>query len=78
MTATKVLSLEEQALALPIEKRALLVQRLLTSLHELPEDECNDLWCKEAEARFRAYKEGQLTSQSAEEVLASIRRDLAT
>ncbi len=57
MNATTI---EEEALALPLQERAKLVERLLESLDDLPEWEAEALWLDVAEHRAREIDEGQV------------------
>ena len=56
----------EEALALPINERADLVERLLSSL-DPPEPEVEKLWALEAEDRIEAFERGELKTISARE-----------
>jgi putative addiction module component (TIGR02574 family) len=57
MNATTI---EEEALALPLQERAKLVERLLESLDDLPEQEAEALWLDVAEHRAQEIDEGQV------------------
>jgi len=57
-----------KALALDIQDRARLAERLLASLDELSEDEAERLWAEEAERRLKEYRAGRAKAVSAEEV----------
>ena len=59
----------ERALKLSDTDRALLIDRLITSL-EKPNDAIDALWMIEAEQRVEGYREGRLRSVSLEQVLA--------
>ena len=62
----------EQALNLPAEERAVVAERLLTSLE--PELSSIDLlWAQEAEDRLDAYERGEIQAIPAEEVFTSIK-----
>ena len=52
------ITIEEEALALPLQERAKLVERLLESLDDLPEQEAEALWLDVAEHRAREIDEG--------------------
>jgi putative addiction module component (TIGR02574 family) len=54
------ITIEEEALALPLQERAKLVERLLESLDDLPEREAEALWLDVAEHRAREIDEGQV------------------
>ena len=60
------LRLLEEALALPVNERADLVERLLSSL-DPSEPEIEKLWAKEVEDRIDALERGKLRTISAEE-----------
>lgn len=61
-------TIEEQALALPLEERAKLVERLLESLDNLPEQEAEALWLDVAERRAREIDEGRVQLVTSEEL----------
>ena len=67
----------QQALALPPEDRAEILQRLLASFQEPPDPHLDELWVREAEDRLDAYDRGELGAVSAEEVFARIERHRA-
>ena len=56
------------ALALSVNERVELVDRLLESL-DAPNEEINKIWSTEAESRVKAYDEGKIAAQPASEVL---------
>ena len=60
----------EEALALPMNKRAELAERLLSSID--PSDQIDKLWAIEAEARIDAYEKGELNAIPAEDVFNKI------
>lgn len=55
-----VSTIEEKALALPVQERARLIERLLESLDKLPEEEAEALWLNAAERRAREIDEGKM------------------
>ncbi len=61
-------TIEEEALALPIQERAKLVERLLESLDTLPEQEAEALWLDVAERRAREIDEGRVQLVTPEEL----------
>jgi putative addiction module component (TIGR02574 family) len=67
----------QQALALPPEDRAEVVDRLLASLQTPPDPNLDELWAREAEDRLDAFDRGELDAVPAEEVLARIDRQRA-
>jgi putative addiction module component (TIGR02574 family) len=60
---------EMSALKLPVSDRAALVERLIESLDSLDDAESERLWVEEAERRYQAYKQGQLSARSAAEAI---------
>ena len=67
---------EQLARQLPLQERSVLLSRLISSLDELNESECESLWLKEAGRRYREYKEGNIPSRSGEEVFRDARATL--
>jgi putative addiction module component (TIGR02574 family) len=63
-----------EVLALPVEERAELVDRILDSLGETPDKERLERWAAEAESRLDAIDRGELAARAGEEVLADLRR----
>lgn len=63
-------------LALPVEDRAMLAERLLASLDDLDERESDRLWGEEAERRLLAYRQGEAHARPAAEVYARAERRL--
>lgn len=64
----------QEALSLPAEDRAEVLERLLATFQEPPDPELDKLWAQEAEDRIDAYNRGELGSVSAEEVFARVDR----
>jgi putative addiction module component (TIGR02574 family) len=62
-----------QALRLPPEDKARVVDELLSSLDQ-PDEAIDALWRSEVEDRIAAYNEGTLKSVSLEEVLAKYKK----
>ncbi len=60
--------LEVEVLDLPVEQRADLARRLIESLEEPAAGEFEAEWIAEAERRYAAYREGQTTGRSGDEV----------
>ncbi len=58
----------EEAVRLKPDKRAELVDTLLSSLNK-PDKEIDRLWAKEVESRIEAYEQGVIKAVSLEEVL---------
>jgi len=68
-------TLLRQALELPANDRAALVEGLITSL-DRPDAEFDALWLKEAESRMAAYRSGDLEAVDAEQVFAELGKTL--
>jgi putative addiction module component (TIGR02574 family) len=62
----------QEALNLPPEDRAEVIDGLLYTFQEPPDPELDQLWAREAEDRIDAYDRGELGSVSAEKVFARI------
>ena len=60
-------TLLRQALQLPANDRAALVEGLIASLDK-PDPALDALWLKEAESRLAAYRSGELSAVDADEV----------
>ena len=69
--ATSAESLLRQALQLPSNDRAALVEGLIVSLDKR-DPAIDGLWLKEAEDRMAAYRSGDLGAVDAEEVFAAL------
>ncbi len=63
----------EEALLLPADERASLVERLLQSLNLPTEAEINRLWIEEAERRVSQLEAGKVELIPGEQVFAKIR-----
>jgi putative addiction module component (TIGR02574 family) len=63
----------EEALLLPIEDRAELVEQLLQSLNVPTQKEVDRLWTEEAEKRVKEYEEGKIKSIDGTNVIMEIR-----
>jgi len=62
----------QEALNLPPEERAIVAERLLSSL-EQELSEIDQLWAREAEDRLNAYERGEVDAIPAEEVHKTIK-----
>lgn len=60
--------IESEALALPLQERAALAQRLLLSLEDISESEFDRLWANESVRRAAEFDEGKANAISGEEV----------
>ncbi len=75
--STQLMEFEAVALKLPPADRATLAERLIASLDELNDDQNEQLWLEEADRRYREYKDGNISSRSAEDVLRDARNAIA-
>mgnify|MGYP001104858625 CR=1 FL=1 len=71
----KTEDLFDEAISLPIEKRTLLVDKLLHSLNP-SQSEIDNLWSKEAERRVEEIAKGAVITVPGEKVFAKIRERL--
>ena len=58
----------QQALALPLEERAQLIERLLETFQTPPDPALDQLWANEAHDRLEAYDRGELDAVDGEDV----------
>ncbi len=65
----------DEAISLPVELRAQLIEKLLKSLNPL-QDEIDRLWAIEAERRVAEIESGQVQTISGEEVFEKLRKRL--
>ncbi len=63
----------DEALLLPREDRAELVEKLLESLNVPTQKEIDRLWAEEAERRLREYEEGKIEAIDGEQIFKEIR-----
>ncbi len=63
----------EEALLLPREDRAELVEKLLQSLNTSTQKEIDKLWAEEAEKRVKDYEDGKVEAINGEQVFKEIR-----
>ncbi len=66
----------QQALLLPPEEKASLIDRLLVTFDTETLSDWEEAWFAEAEKRYRELKEGKVVGIPAAEVFASIRAEL--
>jgi putative addiction module component (TIGR02574 family) len=64
----------KDALALPAQERAALLERLLVSFQSAPAPNLDELWIREAEERLEAYNRGELKAVPVEAVLERIKQ----
>ena len=69
----KLKAIQYRVLQLPLQERARLAERLLSSLDEVDTIEAEKLWAEEAERRYREYKRGRIRSHPAETVFRRAR-----
>jgi hypothetical protein len=67
----------EEVLALPIEARALLADRLVESLDPLEDDYIRQLWAVEARARRDDVRSGAVTTIPEQDAFAHVRKSVA-
>ena len=61
----------DEAVSLPVEERALIVDSLLRSLNQ-PESEIDKKWAKEANRRLAELRSGSVEAIPGEEVFAKV------
>ena len=64
----------DEALSLPAESRASLVEKLLTSLNLPTQPEIDRLWAEEAERRIAQVDKGEVKLLSGKRVFSNIRK----
>jgi len=64
----------KEALALPLQERAELVEQLLATFQSPLNPHIDELWAREAEDRLDAYDRGELKAVPAEEVFNRIKQ----
>jgi putative addiction module component (TIGR02574 family) len=67
---------EAKALKLRPKDRAILAERLISSLDSLESSENEQLWIEEAERRYKGYRKGKITARPAKEVLWDARNSI--
>jgi putative addiction module component (TIGR02574 family) len=67
------IQLESEALSLPVQERALLVQRLLLSLEEISDPEFDRLWGDESARRAAEFDAGKVNAIPGEDVAKKAR-----
>lgn len=66
-----------EAVSLPLDMRAQLVDKLLQSLHPI-QKEIDELWAEEAEKRVEDIRSGKVSTIPGEEVFGKIRKRLGS
>jgi putative addiction module component (TIGR02574 family) len=74
--SSSIKKLEEEALNLPLNQRALLVENLIKSLDTEEDAASEELWLKEAEQRYKEYKKGTVKTRPANSVFKDTRSQL--
>ena len=64
----------KEALSLPPEERAALVEHLLASLDASARQHIDTLWAQEAEDRLDAFERGEISTIPAQNVFDAIRK----
>jgi putative addiction module component (TIGR02574 family) len=64
----------KDALALPLQERAELLERLIGTFQFPPDPRLDELWAREAEDRLDAFERGELKAVPAEEVFDRIKQ----
>ena len=72
----KLQELQHEILQLPEKDRIRLVEQLIASLDGEDDTDAEGLWLREAEERYRAYRQGKVESRSASEALRDARSSL--
>ena len=67
-------ALLEQALHLPPEERAAILEGLYESFQGSADPSLEALWVKEVESRIDAYNAGEMTSSPAEELFKHLKK----
>lgn len=71
--ARTIEELENEVLQLALRERAALAKLLLDSLEGLPQDEIDQLWAAEAEARYEDLRAGRTTAIDGDQVFEGVR-----
>jgi putative addiction module component (TIGR02574 family) len=74
--ARKFKEVESDAMQLSPRERALLVERLLTTLDPGEDVDAEELWLQEAERRYQGYRAGGIGSKPAEQVFEDANKRL--
>ncbi|MDI6793757.1 MAG: addiction module protein [bacterium] len=70
------MNLAEKVLALPIDERVILAQRVWDSVEHFVDPEIEKAWLDEAERRWREIEQGRVQCMPAEEVMKKARASL--
>ncbi len=73
---SKIQEIENEALLLPPQERAILAEHIIRSLDGEEDPEVERLWIAEAERRYKEYKEGKVKAKAASLVFKEARSKL--
>lgn len=71
---TNLAEIIKGAMSLDVRDRAVLAEKLLSSLDELSEDEADRLWAEESQRRLDQYRAGHAKVVSSEAVHAKVNK----
>jgi putative addiction module component (TIGR02574 family) len=74
--ARKLSEIENEAMQLSRQERAVLVERLLTTLDVGEDVDVEELWLQEAERRYQEYRAGHIVSKPVEQVFEDAKKRL--
>lgn len=74
--ATELEKCEQQAQALPLQQRAILIKHLIEGLDDVDEHDLERFWIEECVRRFQEYKAGNITARSSSDVFNNVRSRL--
>lgn len=69
----KLLEIEREAIRLPVKDREALAERLMRSVKHQPLTQVEEVWVKEAERRFSAWRRGKRAGVPVDKELRSCR-----
>jgi putative addiction module component (TIGR02574 family) len=72
----KLLEIQRKVAGLPAKDREMLAERLMRSVDRVPLTQVEEVWVKEAERRFAAWRRGEREGVPAEKAFKQIRKDL--
>jgi putative addiction module component (TIGR02574 family) len=74
--AKTISEIESEAMQLSRQERAVLVERLLTTLDVGEDVDAEELWLQEAERRYQEYRAGRIASKPAARVFEDAKKRL--
>ena len=74
--ARKRSEIENEAMKLSLRDRALLVERLLSTLDRGQDVDAEEIWLQEAEKRYQEYRAGQIGSRPSARVFEDAKSGL--